>query len=210
MNKAKWRESYHKWILSERIKRIRIFQRYEKFMDDTIYSMSTNFDQIGKTRLDESGKIKRMAKIVFLKLFSMIFVIRSFLNVFWPTMLIRQLTCDGFYYLGNPILINLGTLVTTLVGDIICAGIQQYLIFSGQSYELVYINKIKYRRLEYKLNTNFDNKFYRKFNWISRGIAPLFCFTLTFFVISICTPIVLGHFDPETKFTLFGKYKEIK
>ena len=149
-----------------------IFSRYEKFLAQSIYSGSANFDK--NTRV-ETGKCWRAIKIIFIKLLIVCFGLRCIANIFWPNSpLIQQLTCNGFHYLGNSPMLNLGMLAGVISGSLLLGSCQQYFILKGKSFQLQYINKIKYRRLDYSLNNEFNNKFFKKFNWISIWVYTQF------------------------------------
>ena len=161
-----------------------IFQRYEKFLARILYSTSTNFDQIHPDhQLNVSNNVFRMIKISTLKFLSLLFLIRCWINILFPNEFTQNLTCNGYHYLGNSVMINLGYSAGVWSGTLMLGLAQQYLIFTGESYQFSYMNKIKYRGLVYRLNKRFNNKFYRIFNWISRGVYPQF--VQTFFIVTI-------------------------
>ena len=182
----------------------RIFTKYEKFLANTLYSPSTNFEHTSKFEVKSPQKRSRLIKITMIKICSLAFAIRSFVSILWPTEYIRGLTCNGFDYLGSSILFDMPFLAGTLSGSLLLGPTQQYFILSGQSYQFEYMNKIKYRRLDYRLNRRLNNKFYRKFNWISKGVNRLFIPSFLFAAILYFAPTVMGYFDPEVQFTLIG------
>ena len=140
----------------------RIFSRYEKFLTSINYTITSDFDQIGKINFDIWRNKKKLYKVLVIKLFALLFGIRCLVNILCPTPYIRNLTCNGYHYLGNSKMINLVFLCGYLAGNIMLALSNQYLILSGQSTSFSYLNRIKHRRLDYRLNRRFNNKFYRK------------------------------------------------
>lgn len=182
----------------------RIFKRYEKFLATTLHSFVNNFDQIDKIVFKDSKTLIKFSKIIFLKFICLLFSIRCIVNIFWSNEYTRQLTCDGYHYLGNPVMINLGLLTGAVSANVIIASFNQFFTYMGLSYQFSYMNKIKYRRLDYRLNRSFNNKFYRRFNWISKGVDPLFKMTFIIGSTLFCAPIFIGYFDPELNFNLSG------
>ena len=181
-----------------------IFARYESFFKRTLYSMSTTFDDFIKIDLKNKKNSTRFTRITILKIMSFVFVLRSAINVLYPTEFVKFITCNGFHYLGDHLLINMAVLAGSLTGSLVLGFTQQYSIFSGQSYQFEYMNKIKYRRLDYRLNRRLNKKFYRKFDWISRGATILFKPTLCAVSVLICTPGFIGYFDPDIQFNPIG------
>ena len=175
-----------------------IIKEYEKFLVNTVYSSSVNFD------LTHLNSRSRVIKITALKLLALVFSLRCIVNILWPTDYMRDLTCNGYHYLGDSVLANMGFLGGSLPGSLMLAATQQYFIFSGQSYQFEYMNKIKYRRLDYRLNNRFNNKFFRIFKWISFGVNTQFIPSFLFVSVLYCSPTVIGYFDPDIKFNLYG------
>ena len=97
-----------------KIEEDKIFTRYEGFLSGTIYSFVKNFDQASERR-------SRTIKIIILKLFSVLFAFRCIANIFWPNDVIRNLTCNGYHYIGNSLLFNLGSLAGCLSGTLLIA-----------------------------------------------------------------------------------------
>ena len=181
-----------------------IFKRYEKFLASTYYSIAKDFNNIEPAQLNNLKTISRLVKILIIKFLSLLFAIRCIVNIFWPTEYIRNLTCNGFHYFGNSVLICMGLGAGATAGSLMLAASEQYFIFRGQSYQFEYMNKIKYRRLDYRLNNRFNNKFYRKFNWISRGVTALFMPSFIVSAVLYCSPTLIGYFDPELDFNISG------
>ena len=180
----------------------KIFSRYEKFLAQSIYSTSANFDQVTK---GDTGKRSRVIKIILVKILTICFGLRCIPNVFWPNSpLIQQITCNAFHYLGNSSMINLGLLGGMISGTLILGPCQQYFIFSGNSFQLQYLNKIKYRKFDYRLNDTFNSKFFREFNWISIWAYTQFLPVTITMAALYCTPSLLGYFDPELNLNLLG------
>ena len=151
------------------------------------------------------GKRSKVFMIIFVKLLTICFGLRCIANVFWPNSpLVQQLTCNGFHYLGNSPMLNLGMLAGIISGSLLVGTCQQYFILNWKSFRLQYINKIKYQRLDYRLNNAFNNKFFKKFNWIS--IWTYTQFIPVFLTVSAiyCTPTLIGNFDPELNYNLLG------
>ena len=182
-----------------------IFGRYERFLGKTYYSTITNFDKMTEFETRKS-KLSRLSKIWFIKISCMLMTLRCFVNIFFPTEFIKNITCNAYHYLGNSALINLGLFTAGLATPLILGTTHQYFISSGQSYQFEYMHKIKYKRLDYRLNNEFNNKFYRKFNWISRGVSTLFLPSMLMQVLLHLVPLILGRFDPRLDFNDIGNF----
>ena len=185
----------------------RIFTRLEKFLRSIYYSTTTDFDSVRKIDWKDRSQVKRLMKILVFKLCTLLISIRSLVSIIWPTPYIRDLTCNGYHYLGNPFLANMAFLGGTFSGTLTLGLANQYLIIRGESYQMRFIQKIKYKRLEYGLNRRFNTKFYRKFNLISRGVRSQFVPLWLMFSFMYCSPSVIGYFDPKVNFSLIGELK---
>ena len=182
----------------------RIFSRYEKFLASIYYSITTSFDEVDEVNFDTRKKSKRLIKILLIKFCSFILGIRYLAYVLWPTPYIRDLTCNGFHYMGNARMISLAFLCGVLSANFMLALSNQYFILKGKSYQFQYMNRIKHRRLDYRLNRRFNNKFYRKFNWISKAVSSQFFPTWLISTVMYCSPMVIGYFHTDVNFSLAG------
>ena len=183
----------------------RIFARYEKFFVQHLYSTATSFDECDKVNFNDPMKLKRFSKMFVLEILTLLFALRCIVNILYPTEYIRDLTCNGYHYFGNQLTINLGLLAGCITGSLMLGLWQKYSIFSGQSYSMKYMNKIKYKRFDYSLNERFNNKFYRKFNWISKGVNAIYLAVVIMGISTFSAPTIMGWFDPDINFNTFGE-----
>ena len=183
----------------------RIFTRLEMFLHSIYYSTTTDFDTVRKLDWQDWRQVKRFLKILVIKFSTLLIAIRCLVSIIWPTAYVRDLTCNGYHYLGNPFLVNLAFLCGAFSGTLTLALVNQYLILRGESYQMLFIQKIKYKRLEYGLDRRFNTKFYRKFNLISRAVRSQFVPLWLGSSVLYCAPSVIGYFDPEVNFSLIGE-----
>ena len=177
----------------------RIISKYEHFLSKSLFFYTTNFDEIGK---QNNGRLCRLA---FLKVCSLICTMRSIASLLWPTPYVRDLTCNGFHYLGNPILLNLGIILGTILGSFGHGALHQYFNVFGQSRMFWYMNKIKNRQMKYKLNGRFNRKFFRRLNIIAMLLDKMFVPSYFFVGFVFCSPSIIGFFDDQLNFTISGE-----
>ena len=177
----------------------RIMSKYEHFLSKSLFFYTTNFDEIGKQ------DNRRLCMMASLKVCSLIIMMRSIASFLWPTPYVRDLTCNGFHYLGNPLILNIGVIAVTLLGSFGHGGLHQYFNVYGQSRMFWYMNKIKNRHMKYKLNGRFNRKFYRRLNLIAMLLNKTFLPSFIVCVCFLCSPLIIGFFDEELNFSVTGK-----
>ena len=142
---------------------LKVFNKYESFLATVKYSPSSSITGRA-TDLSDRKNLTKLIKIIFIKFIVIIFGFRCLLIIVWPqSKLIRQLIADGVPYIGDPFLTYLGHLGGVIQGNLMLGLLQQYFILKGKSFQLQYINKIKYRGLDYRLHYTFNTKFFKKF-----------------------------------------------
>ena len=178
-----------------------MFGELEKFIDKSHILKANSFDDFTRIKFDE----KRFLLIIVMKILSFIFFIRCILNIVWPTAYIRDLTCNAYHYLGDPVLINLVFLGGVTTVNILIGLFYQYFNLSGQSYQCKYMSKVKHQTFDFKLKGRFADKYFRYFKLISKGVSTQFlpiCLAMAFI---FCSPTLIGYYDPELNFSLMGK-----
>ena len=181
------------------MKRKKIISKYEHFLSKSLFFYTTNLDEIGKQ------DNRRLCMLASLKVCSLIIMMRSIASLLWPTPYIRHLTCNGFHYLGNPYLINMGVISSTIFDSLSHGGLHQYFNIFGESRMFWYMNKIKNWKMKYKLNDQFNRKFYRRLNIIAMSLNKVFVPSFLFIGFVLCSPSIVGYFDDELNFTITGK-----
>ena len=176
----------------------RIIAKYETYLTRSLFYLTTNFDEIGKR--DE----KRLFYLYLIKVCSIVSTIRFLVNIMWPTPYVRDLTCTGFHYLGDPKLINISFVICGLAGNLGHGAMHQIFNIFGRSRMFYFMNKIKNRRMKYRLNDRFNRKFYRRLNIISISLNKLFLTSWLIFGAVLCCPTIVGYFDNRLNFTLTG------
>ena len=185
------------------IEEVNVFRKFEiLFSKYYWFSIYTDFDGF------ELGQLKkrkaRLFGIIVLKLCSIILAMRCIVNVIWPNPYVRDLTCNAFHYLGNTTLINLAFASGSISGNLIIGLNVLYFNLRGQSSHYLLLNKLKYRRVKYKLNTKFRRKFFAKLDLISIVLSKQFIPIWFVYSFLFCTPTLIGYFDPELNFTPMG------
>ena len=177
----------------------RIMSKYEHFLSKSLFFYTTNFDEIGKQNN------RRLCMLAFIKVCALIVMMRSIASLLWPTPFVRDLTCNGFHYLGNPFIVNVGVIAITLLGSFGHGGLHQYFNVYGQSRMFFYMKKIKNRQMKYKLNGRFNRKFFRRLNIIAMLLNKVFVLFYIIFSCFLCCPLIFGYFDDELNFSITGK-----
>ena len=177
----------------------KIISKYEKFLSNSLFFYTTNFDEIGKKNN------RRLLILVILKVCPFLHMARSVVHLLWPTPFVTDLTCNAYHYLGNPVVLDNGESVAMLSCNLSHGALHQYYNIYGRSRMFWLMNKIKNRGMEYKLNHRFNLKFYRRLNIIGVSLNIMFIFNWLSIGVLLSIPSIIGYFDDQHNFTPIGK-----
>ena len=160
----------------------KIIAKYENFLSQSFFFLTTNFDEVGKQNR------RRLVILLLLKVCSICVFARSIAYIVWPTPFVKQFTVASFHYLGDPVLINLLMALGLLSGNLGHGALHQYYNIFGHSRMFLFMKKIKNRQIEYKLNNKFKRKFYLRMNIIAIILNKVFIPCWLFLCIVFCSP----------------------
>ena len=188
------------WKIYDQVEERKVFDRFEKFLGNSIYSIAQNSCEFSQIRFTK----KRLAIIIFLKILCIFLGIRCVLNILWPTPYIRDLTCNSYHYLGNQVLINMVFLGGAVSADLTLGITHVFLNLTGSSHQYNYLSKIRNYSLYYGLSGRFRAKYFRYFDYLLKVCSTQFVPNWLIFTVIYCFPTIFGYFSKDLNFNLFG------
>ena len=177
----------------------KVMAKYETFLSRSLFFYTTNMNEIGKTNT------RRLLFLLSMKVCAIFIMTKSIVYIVRPTSYIRDLTCNGYHYIGDPFLINLLVIFGSLLGHFGHGPLHLYNNLLGQSRMFWFMHKIKNRRMKYKLNNHFNRKFYRRLNVIAMSANKVLIPSWLLLCVVIGGTNIIGFFDDQLNFSLIGK-----
>ena len=188
----------HNKFIVKNVDESNAIKKVEKFCKRYSILSSNSFEDYINGNQTKVGKLWA----IFPRIILTIYLLRYFALFISNHKLLQFITCDFNYKLGNPQLISL-MMSVGITAALVSALHIQYVEWKSSAEVLNFLQSLKTKSLNIKLNARNQRRFGLKINLMTEYMINVFQNSVSFFVGLVFTSAVINaYFDPETDYSI--------